>query len=211
MTVWDQLFARSVSDGRFYGVVIGVVTESVDPDNLGRVKVSFPWLSTTDTSHWARVAAPLAGANRGFFLLPEVDDEVLVAFEHGMVERPYVIGSLWSSKDPPPDKRTGDANPRTLRTTSGHMIRLDDTSGEEKIEIIDKSGANSVVISTKDNTITITAKADVTIQATEGKLLLKGDEVEISAAGKASVTAGKDLDLKAGPNLNIEGGTVNIN
>ena len=68
---------------RFHGVVVGVVTNNQDPDGMHRVKVRFPWLSGEDESHWARVAAAMAGNDRGAYFLPEVDDEVLVAFEHG--------------------------------------------------------------------------------------------------------------------------------
>ena len=66
--------------GRVYGVTVGVVTNNQDPDGLGRVKVRFPWLSDDDESFWARVVTPMAGNGRGLYLLPEVDDEVLVAF-----------------------------------------------------------------------------------------------------------------------------------
>src|SRR5687768_7153196 len=88
-------------DRRMYGVVIGIITNNKDPDKLGRVKVKFPWLSDTDESFWARTATPMAGNQRGMYFLPEVDDEVLVAFEHGDLRFPYIIGALWNGKDKP--------------------------------------------------------------------------------------------------------------
>src|ERR1700750_2275998 len=85
--------------GRIYGVVVAVVTNNQDPDGFGRVKVKFPWLSDVDESSWARIAAPMAGKARGIYFLPEVDDEVLVIFEHGDVRSPYVLGALWNCQD----------------------------------------------------------------------------------------------------------------
>ncbi len=87
---------------RFYGVVVGIVTNNQDPDKLGRVKVKFPWLSDGEESYWARVAVPMAGAARGTYVLPDVEDEVLVAFDRGDMAVPYIIGGLWNGKDKPP-------------------------------------------------------------------------------------------------------------
>ena len=104
MTLWNHLLQPQPPmhcEDRFFGVVVGVVTNNQDPDGMHRVKVHFPWLSDDVESNWARVAAPMAGGNRGVYFLPEVDDEVLVAFEHGKVDHPYVIGSLWNQQDRP--------------------------------------------------------------------------------------------------------------
>jgi phage baseplate assembly protein V len=199
-------------EARLYGVSVGVVTNNQDPDGLGRVKVKLPWLSGDVESHWARVLTPMAGNDRGLFLLPEVDDEVLVAFEHGSPEFPYVLGALWNGKDKPPESNDdGNNNMRTIKSRSGHVVRLDDSDGSEKIEIIDGSGANSVVISTADNTITITADADITIESGSGKLVLSGNGVEIKSQAGVKVEAGANMDLKASGQLNIKGTTVNIN
>ncbi len=206
------LMAPPNQHSHFYGVTVGVVTNNQDPDGLGRVKVRFPWLSDEDESHWARVLTPMAGPERGLWLLPEVDDEVLVSFEHGRVEFPYVLGALWNGKDAPPAANDdGKNNLRLLKSRSGHIIQLDDTEGEENITIIDKSGSNSITIDSKENTITITADADVTIQSANGKLILSGKGVEITSQDAIAITASKNLDLTAGPQLNIAGDVVNIN
>ena len=94
-----KLFEVAGINDRFYGVVVGIVTNNQDPDNMHRVKVRFPWLNQDHESNWARVATSMAGNGRGAYFLPEVDDEVLVAFEHGLIDQPYVIGSLWNGKD----------------------------------------------------------------------------------------------------------------
>jgi len=209
-------FANTLSgkgpEARLYGVTVGVVTNNQDPDGLGRVKVKLPWLSDDVESHWARVVTPMAGNDRGLFFLPEVDDEVLVAFEHGSPEFPYVLGALWNGKDKAPESNDdGENNMRTIKSRSGHVVRLDDTDGSEKIEIVDGSGANSVVISTADNTITITADADITIESGSGKLILSGNGIEIKSQADVKVEAGANMDLKASGQLNIKGPTVNIN
>jgi uncharacterized protein involved in type VI secretion and phage assembly len=207
----NTLIDRS-PEARLYGVTVGVVTNNQDPDGLGRVKVKLPWLSDDVESHWARVLTPMAGNDRGLFFLPEVDDEVLVAFEHGLPEFPYVLGALWNGKDQAPESNDdGENNMRTIKSRSGHVVRLDDTAGSEKIEIVDGSGANSVVISTADNTITITADADVTIKSGNGKLILSGNGIEIKSQTGVKVEAGANMDLKASGQLNIKGSTVNIN
>jgi phage baseplate assembly protein V len=197
---------------RFFGVAIAVVTNNKDPDGLGRVKLSLPWIAEQVETDWARVAAPMAGRERGFYTLPEVDDEVLVAFEHGRLASPYVIGGLWNGKDKPPvGNADGKNDVRVLRSRSGHVVRLTDKQGEETIEIIDKSTKNSIVISTKDNTVTITADADVRITAGKGKLILSGQGVEIDSKAAVKVTAKQSMDLQATGQMTIKGQIVNIN
>jgi phage baseplate assembly protein V len=204
--------APDSTDGRFSGVAIAIVTNNKDPDGLGRVKVKLPWLGDQVESDWARVVTAMAGAGRGLYCLPEVDDEVLVAFEQGRPDSLYVLGGLWNGKDKPPETNAdGKNNVRALKSRSGHVIRLTDTQGEEKIEIIDKTGKNSIVISAKDKTVTITADADITVKSTSGKLKLAGNGVEITSQAAVKIEASQNLDLKAGPQLNIKGGMVNIN
>lgn len=197
-----------------WGLVIGVVTNNRDPDGLGRVKVALPWLADRFETDWARIASPMAGPARGLYALPEVDDEVLVGFAHGRLDSPFVLGALWNGKDKPPESNgDGKNDRRSLTSRSGHVIRLTDTKGEERIEILDKSGKNSVVVDTKTNTVTVSADADVVVRAAKGKLTLAGDGgVEISSAkGDVKVTAGKGLEVKANAKLVLKGATVDIN
>ena len=93
MRLLDLLTDNAAANShRLYGVVVGLVTNNQDPDKLGRVKVRFPWLGDSDESAWARLATPMAGKDRGLYFLPEVDDEVLVVFEHGDLRFPYILG-----------------------------------------------------------------------------------------------------------------------
>jgi phage baseplate assembly protein V len=212
MDLFSQLLGPVEADSRFYGVAFAVVTNNKDPDGLGRVKVKLPWMADDAETDWARVVAPMAGKGRGMYFLPEVDDEVLVAFEQGNPESPYVLGALWNGKDKPPENNSDGTNDlRTIKSRSGHVIRLTDTKDAGKIEIADSSGKNSIVISTKDNSITITADKDVTITSTNGKLKLSGKGVEIKSTAEVKVEASQNMDLKAGPQLNVKGSTVNIN
>lgn len=177
------------------GVVIGLVDDLDDPEGLGRVKVTFPHLAD-EPSNWARLALPMAGPGRGTFFRPEKGDEVLIACEHGDIRQPYVVGSLWSKTDSPPDG-TGtatDNNIRAIVSRSGHRITLDDTSGSERIEITDHNGKQSVVLD----------GSSITVQADDG-------QVTVKSSGDLTVKAGGDLTLTATGTVKISGAQVTIN
>jgi uncharacterized protein involved in type VI secretion and phage assembly len=176
---------------RIYGVVVGIVTNNQDPDKQGRVKVKFPWLSDSDESNWARIAAPMAGKEMGVYFLPEVDDEVLVVFEHGRADRPFVIGALWNGKEAPPaDNSDGNNDIRVIKSRSGHTITLDDTDGGEKITIADGKQKSSIVLDAAEGSLTITSEGDLTVKA-KGKITLESD-ADVSIKGQSvSIKDGK--------------------
>jgi uncharacterized protein involved in type VI secretion and phage assembly len=210
--LFRQLTTRSDPVERFYGVVVGIVTNNQDPENMHRVKVQFPWLDGSTESHWARVATPMAGKKRGLYFLPEVDDEVLVAFEHGSIDSPYVIGSLWNGKDTPPESNSDHQNNnRALHSRSGHIIRFVDKSGSESIEIIDKQGTQKIVISSKDNTITISAQSDIVIKSSTGKVKVEGVGVEITSQTDVKIKASTTMDVQAGAIMNVKGSLIKLN
>ena len=187
------------------GILIGVVTDLKDPESLGRVKVRFPHLEDRE-SDWARLVSPMAGKARGFFMRPEVDDEVLVAFEYGDPRRPYIVGALWSSVDKPPAD-DGDAaknNWRFIYSRSGHVIKLDDTDGAEKIEFIAKDAKQKVVIDAANQKIQVICDSgDIEVKAGSGSVKVEATTVEVKASG--------DMKLEAGGQMTIKGATVNIN
>jgi uncharacterized protein involved in type VI secretion and phage assembly len=203
---------ETIRGGRITGVVIGVVTNNKDEEGLGRVKVRFPWLSETDESHWARIAAPMAGKG-GLYFLPEPEDEVLVAFEHGDVRFPYVLGALWNGQQAPPATNDdGKNNLRIIKSRSGHIIRLNDEDGKEKIEIIDKSEKNSIVFDTANNTITITTDKDITLSARKGTIKLEAQKIELTSSADTKIAAEAGMDVTASKTMNIKGTqAVNIN
>jgi phage baseplate assembly protein V len=206
------LLAPGPQAGRFYGVVVGIVTNNQDPESMHRVKVRFPWLSSDVESNWARVAAPMTGKGRGAYFLPEVDDEVLVAFEHGQVDHPFVIGCLWNGKDDAPESNAdGENNHRTIKSRSGHVLRLNDKSGNETIEIIDKTGNNRIVIDSAANTITIEAQSDITIKSTTGKLTMEANGIEMKSRMGVSVEAAQNMDVKANAMVTVSGAMIRLN
>ena len=186
------------------GVVTGIVSSLEDPEGLGRVQVTYPHLDNR-TSNWARIASPMSGKDRGFFLLPEVDDEVLLVFELGDPRRPYVLGGLWGSTDKPPaaDGKPKENNWRFIRSRSGHIIKLDDTNGKEKIEIIANDKKRKIVIDTKADKIEIVCDGgDVEVTA-GGSLKIEAGSVEVKSSGA--------MKLEATGAMTIKGQTVNIN
>ncbi len=192
------------SSGRFFGVVVGIVTNNQDPDNMARVRVKFPWLSDDDESWWARMAVPMGGSGRGTYFLPEVDDEVLVAFEHGDVRSPYVVGALWNGKDAPPTNNSdGKNNIRLIHSRSGHLVRLDDTDGDEKIEVIDKTGGNKITIKSSDNSMSLECTGKMTLHATAG--------MEITCDADIKIQANATMDIESTAPMTIKGAMVNIN
>jgi phage baseplate assembly protein V len=208
----SALFTPPIQINRFYGVVVGVVTNNQDPENMHRVKVRFPWLNKDVESHWARVATPMAGNDRGAYFLPEVDDEVLLAFEHGQVDHPFVLGSLWNGKDNAPESNAdGENNHRTIRSRSGHVLRFNDKSGGETIEIIDKTGNNKIVIDSANNTITIEAQSDITIKSATGKLIMQANGIEMKSRMGVSVEAAQNMDLKANAIVTVKGAMIRLN
>ena len=199
--------------GNIFGVVVAIVIDNYDPEGRGRVKVKFPQIASIEDGQWARIATLMAGESRGSFFLPEINDEVLVAFERGDITRPFVLGALWNGVDVPPyDNADKENNLRFIKSRSGHLIRLDDKEGAEKIEIIDKSGNNSVIIDTASNTITITSDADVKIEAPKGTIKLNAQNIEIASSAETKVAAQGGLNLDGSPGTTtIKGATVNIN
>jgi uncharacterized protein involved in type VI secretion and phage assembly len=198
---------------RIQGVVTGVVTNNQDPDGMGRVKVRFPWLSGSDESWWARQAVPMAAADAGTYFLPDVDDEVLVAFEHGDVRFPYVLGSLWHGGNPqaapPEDNSDGKNAVRTIRSKSGLTITLDDSQGAERILIADDAGKTTIVVDAAASKIALEADADITVAA-GGKLVLKGQGVEIESQAGIKLDAKANLDLSATGQASVKGAMVNL-
>jgi len=188
------------------GVLIGLVEDLDDPEQLGRVRVRLPHLGENMISDWCRIASPLGGKDRGWFLRPEKDDEVLLASEHGDPRRLYVVGGVWSTVDPPPsdDGKKTDNNWRFFRSRSGHMLKFDDTSGAERIEITGKGEKQQIVIDVSGSKIQVTCSSgDIELSAPSGKLSIDANTVEIKS--KSTMT------IEAGASMTVKGQTVAIN
>ena len=165
------------------GLVIGIVTDNQDPKGWGRVKVKYPWLSGDHASDWARVVAIGAGADRGVEFLPEIDDEVVVGFEMGDFNHPYVLGGVWNGKDLPPKKNQqvvggGKVRQRIVRSRAGHQIVFDDSDGAASVTIADKNG-NTIKIDSASNEMSIDVKGNLSIKAV-GQVTIKGAMINLN-------------------------------
>jgi uncharacterized protein involved in type VI secretion and phage assembly len=219
MSIISLLENSNRSESKIYGVVGGIVVNNKDPEKMGRVKVKIPRISDEEESNWARIVSFMGGKERGAFFLPEIDDEVLVAFEYGDINMPYIIGSLWNGVDKPPeDNSDGKNNIRIIKSRSGHIIKLDDTQNNEKIEIIDKTGKNMIVVDTKKNTISLKSDKDIEISAPNGKISLVAKEIQTKSNTTTKIEANAKIDIKgalidvnASGIINIKGTMVNLN
>jgi uncharacterized protein involved in type VI secretion and phage assembly len=207
--------------------VIAQVSDVNDPQGEGRVTVTFPWLSDTYVSDWARTVQPGAGKDRGAMVLPEVGDEVLVAFEQGDIRRPYVLGGLYNGVDKPSagniawlDKGSGAVNRRSFVSRCGHRIdMLDDKGRTEGISLsadgdklllkLDATGTKVTVHS--DGTVLVEGKKGIVVDAANAKLELKAGEIALSATSGVSVDGGSGaVKVKAGGQLELSGASAKL-
>ncbi len=187
--------------GCFYGVYPAIVTDLVDPDGQGRVRVKLPWSPDGEGrayETWARLATLMAGTNRGSWFIPDVDDEVLIAFYAGNPRHPYIIGALWNGQDEPPESMDSAGNnyPKTIRSRNGVTVTLDDTDGTESLtlktpggqQIILKDGPGSIEIQDSNGNSVKLETAGITVNAS-AKVTINGSVIEMSA-GTVTVNAG---------------------
>ncbi|MFL6728625.1 MAG: phage baseplate assembly protein V [Sphingomicrobium sp.] len=184
--------------GRWYGVAPATVLDLKDPDGQGRVQVTLPWCPDSGGGRyeaWARIATLFAGKSRGSWFIPDVGDEVLVAFEHGDPARPYVIGGLWNGSDAPPQAMDGGGrnDKKMIRSRNGVTVTLDDQQAKESL-ILETPGGQKVTL--KDG---------------PGALYLEdsnGNSVKLEAAG-ITVTAAAKVTVNA-PQVNVSAGMVKV-
>ncbi|HYD37112.1 MAG TPA: phage baseplate assembly protein V [Allosphingosinicella sp.] len=177
----------------YYGLYAGVVEDNKDPEDRGRVRVKLEWISADFTTDWANVAQIYAGDGYGAYWIPEIEDQVIVAFMRGQLRQPIVLGSIYSQLATPKLVRSSSSDPKYFRTKGGHMLLMEDGTGR-KVELIDATGDNSVVIDSEANSITVKSGGNVTVEA-GGSLVLKG----------------KDITIKASTTVTVSGTTINLN
>lgn len=173
---------------RIYGVVTGIVKSLDDRKGRGRLQLEFPWLSGEQRSAWASVAVPLSGKDRGMYFMPEENDEVLVAFDQGHFEHPYVVGFLWNGVDKPPESSNKN---RVIKTPGGHTLRFEDADGGKKVVLrssgglevmLDDAGGKKVTVTTPQNGPSITLDVggnSIELQGGGRKVSLQGGQVKI--------------------------------
>lgn len=212
--VVENIGLRYVQE-RLPGAMIGIVTNTDDPEHWGRVKVKLPWMADNAESDWARVVGVGAGPEAGLFAIPDVDDEVLVVFEQGDIRRPFVIGGLWNGRDapPPPVPGSGVERPlvRSWHSRTGHHITVYDTS-DNKIEIVTKGG-HTVTLDDANSEIKVTSSGGLTLTFADNssKITLEGNEIAVKANGSLKIESGANMDLQAGGQMNIKGAVINLN
>jgi uncharacterized protein involved in type VI secretion and phage assembly len=198
------------SGGYLKGVGIGVVTQNQDPEGLCRVKVRFPWHEKQSESYWARLVMPMAGDDRGFVTIPEVGDEVLVAFEREDLRFPYVLGALWNGKDKPPRHNDDGSNDkRIFQSRKKHYLLFDD-GAQGVVELKHEKGRKVtlddngfVVQDERGNQVKVDSNSGSMTIETTGQLSIKAASIKIEAT--------TTLELKANATLTIRGSLVQIN
>ncbi|HWN70176.1 MAG TPA: phage baseplate assembly protein V [Haliangium sp.] len=213
----DSFGSRDVRADRLRGVYLGIVTANTDNggDSKYQVKLKFPWLPSSsgqEETHFARIAIPMSGAARGSYFLPEVDDQVLVVFEHGFIEKPIVIGALWSAKQKPPEKNAdGQNNFRVIKSRAGHRMIFDDTQGAERVILVDKSKKNKILLDSANKTVTIeTADGDIEITA-KAAVRMHGKDVNVTTSGAIQGKGGMKLTIATKATINVKAsGTLKI-
>ena len=192
---------------RYFGVAVGIVTDNNDPLTMGRVKVSYPWLADDAESSWARLVAPGAGKDYGVTWIPQVGDEVLIAFEHGDISSPIVLGGMWNGKDTIPfdygtDLDAGSVTYCGFTSRTGHKVSFFESSSESKIHLLTANGEVSVILDDKNKELKI---------ETTGKVLFDAQgDVEIKTQGSFKVDA-TGVEIKASGQTAIKGATVALN
>ncbi|PWK11530.1 phage baseplate assembly protein V [Tumebacillus permanentifrigoris] len=199
------------SSNRISGVLVGVVTDNKDPENLARVKLKFPIREGEEVTDWARVASLMAGSDRGSLFIPEVGDEVLVAFHLGDVSQPYVIGALWNKDQAAPKGDADKNNIRKFRSRSGHEILFNDDGEQGNVQILTSKG-HQVLIDDKADTITISdAKSKNVIEIKGGD----SGKITVTSAGSGAsavltLAATGDVTLNGAKSIKVESPQINI-
>ncbi len=193
------------------------VVDNNDPESLGRIKVKFPWLESEETI-WVRFLTPHAGADRGWYALPEIDDEVLVGYEFGSPGYPIALGALYNKDAAPPAAAvTPENDVKVFCTKGGNQIQITDKSGEEEIALSTKNGDCKIVLNMSGPSITIESSGDISI---------KGANLSLESEQETTIKAGSNLNLEASANLatkasgtydaegamvNVKGNPINLN
>ncbi|MCC4317710.1 phage baseplate assembly protein V [Streptomyces malaysiensis] len=190
--------ARS-TDKRYYGVVEALVVEN-EGDDEGQVKLKFPWFDDTTVTDWVRVGQLYAGSGYGSVFVPEKGDEVLVAFVHGDMRYPIVLGGLYNGEDKPPTARTEGRDQKMIRTRHGHEVLLDDTRSKAAVRItsaaghvveLDDQGKAIRITAAEGGSVTVTAQGDITLKAP--KVTVESPSIDLGGGATEPLVLGNAL------------------
>ena len=196
-----------------------VVTDNKDPEKLGRVRVQFLWQKEQDESlmtPWIRIAQPHGGDNKGFYFIPEIDEEVMVGFENGNADKPYVMGTLYHGKQHPGSNWYSDSNDiKAVRTRNGHTVEIHDVADGGFIRIYDNEKENYILtFSTDEKLIKLESTGNIELYAKNDIIMKAGNNIDMHAdvdmirdAGEnITETAGTDISTSAGNNISTDAG-----
>lgn len=203
--------------GTVSGLVPAVVTDTKDPDKLGRVKVRLPWLDDSLQTDWARTLQ-LGGAKGGGLVLPEVDDEVLVGFEQGHLERPFVLGGLYNGVDKPVagsvdavDASSGGITCRSMSSRTGHTVEiLSSASKGDGVRIAADNGKFEICLDKKNNKITVKSSGTVEITSDGDLKLTSKGNASIEATGNVTFKAQGNLTAQAAAKAEVKAANVDV-
>ena len=188
-------FDGGTASRRLFGLYPALVVDIVDPQGLGRIQMAFPWLGEVgnDVKAWARLVSLYADDDQGWQILPEVDTEVIVGFEAGAIERPYIVGAVWNGREALPQAAEAANNKRLLKTRSGTLLEFDDTEGGAKVTLEMGSGHKLVL---DDAAQSVTLKHS------------NGCELVMNIAGQVKITANSTVEINASA-VNVHAPMVN--
>jgi phage protein D len=204
-------------------VTTAIVTNVDDTDSaMCRVKLKFPWLSDDYESGWARTVQLGAGSSRGFEVLPEVNDEVLVAFEQGDFGAPVVLGGLHNGVDKPPMAVSeavsgGKVVRRMFKSRTGHILVFEESDSASTISLIGMDGKTELILDSKEGKVTLQAAKDIVVNAQSGTVSITGPEgvtvrsdadISLKAGGNVSIEAGGSMSLKANGPMQIQAAAI---
>ena len=181
------------------------VKDNEDPSNLGRIRVQFDWQAELDEdmmTPWIRIAQPYAGAGKGFSFIPEIGEEVMVDFEGGNAEKPYVKGMLFNGIDDPDSAWLVDGNSenriKAIRTRNGHTIEIHDNYEGGYIRIYDNKKENYVLtLSTDEQLIKLESKGNIELRADKNIIMRAGHSIKVKAGSNIKTEAGKNITISA--------------
>jgi phage protein D len=207
--------ARKSATRPIDGVVVAIVTNNADPDDLGRVKLKFPWLSDTYESDWCRLAHLGAGPDSGAVFLPEVNDEVLVAFEFGDVRRPYVLGGLWNGKDKPALGdgllSNGQVKRRGFVSRRGHRAIFFDDQGKSGVALLTGDGKVRLALKETGSEIHLFADGPITIESMKDISITSQMNVKIEAQAQVQVKGNGGVKIESSGVVDVDGSIIQLN